>query len=59
MAPRNKKQVQNAKAVERQKFRLGQEAFLNLHLGATQFNFVKYIKTFPDFICIMYLDPLA
>jgi hypothetical protein len=51
--------MQNEQAVERQKFRLGRDAFHNLHLGATQFNFVKYIQTFPDFICIMYLDPLA
>jgi hypothetical protein len=59
MAPRNIKQVKNAQAVKRQKFCLGRDAFYNLHLGATQFNFVKYIQTFPDFICIMYLDPLA
>ena len=59
MAPRNIKQVQNAQATERQKFRLGRDAFYNLHLGATQFHFVKFIQTYPDFISIMYLDALA
>ncbi len=51
MAPRNIKQVQNAQALDRQKFRLGRDGSYNLQLGATQFNFVKYIQTFPDFIC--------
>lgn len=59
MAPRNVKQVQNAQAMERQKFRLGRDAFYNLHFGAVESNFVKHIQTYPDFICMMYLEPLA
>ena len=58
-APRNIKQVQNFQANRRQKFRLDRDSFFNLHYSATTSKFVKFIQTYPDFICIMHLDPLV
>ena len=46
MAPRNIKQVQNAQATERQKFRLGRDAFYNLHLAGG--NTISFCEVHPN-----------
>ena len=57
--PRNVKQIQNARAQKRQKFRLSHDALYNLHELAYDLNgFVHKIVIYPDLIVICSLKHL-
>ena len=58
--PRNVKQIQNAQAQKRQKFRLSHDALYNLHELAYDLNgFVHKIETYPDLLVICGLKHLT